>query len=117
MADDEQELQALRQKKMANAQQQAQAREAQDEQLRMALAQMLEPAAYERLMLVKMSNPAAYGKAVQGLAYLQQAGQLKGRINDAQLRALLAKLVPPKPQPKITIMRPGDDGPKAGHSA
>lgn len=110
MPDDEQDMQALRQKKMAEAYQQAQARAQQDEQLRSALAAMLEPAAYERLMLVKMSSPQTFAKAVQGLAYLQQAGQLKGRISEAQLRALLGKLSPQRPEPKITILRKGEDG-------
>ncbi|VVB57114.1 DNA-binding protein [uncultured archaeon] len=115
MADDEQELQALRQKKMAQAQQQAEAGKQQEEQLRSALATMLEPAAYERLMLVKMSSPQTFAKAVQGLAYLQQAGQLKGRISDAQLRALLGKLSPPRPEARITIKRKGDEN--VGRSA
>ncbi len=106
---DEQDIQALRQKKMAEAYQQAQARAEQEEQLRSALSQMLEPAAYERLMLVKMSSPPTFAKVVQGLSYLQQAGQLKGRINDAQLKGLLGKMAGSKPEPTITIRRKGGE--------
>jgi len=100
-------LEEVRRRKMAEAYQSAQAKAAQEEQLRAALGNMLEPAAYERLMLVKMSNPAAFAKVVQAIAYLQQAGQLKGRLNEAQVRALLAKMAERKPEPKITILHKG----------
>ena len=104
---EEQSMEEIRRKKMADAYQSAQNRAAQDEQLRSALGNMLEPAAYERLMLVKMSNPAAFAKVVQAIAYLQQAGQLKGRLNEAQVRALLNKMAERKPEPKITILHKG----------
>ena len=57
-------IEEVRRRKMAEAYQSAQARAAQEEQLRAALGNILEPAAYERLMLVKMSNPAAFAKVV-----------------------------------------------------
>ena len=117
MAEDEQDIQALRQKKMAEAYKQAQARAEQEDQLRSALATMLEPAAYERLMLVKMSSPQTFAKVVQGLSYLQQSGQLKGRISEAQLRGLLAKMAGSRPQSSITIKHKGDPDSGQGKSA
>ena len=107
MADEEADMEALRRKKMAEAYQQAQARAQQEEQLRSALATLLEPAAYERLMLVKMSSPELFSRAVQAISYLQQARQLKGRLNEEQLRALLAKLAGARREGSITIHRKG----------
>jgi len=107
MAEQSESLEEIRRKKMAEAYQSAQNRVAQEEQLRSALGNILEPAAYERLMLVKMSNPTAFSKVVQAIAYLQQAGQLKGRLNEAQVRAILSKVVARKPDPKITILHKG----------
>jgi programmed cell death protein 5 len=111
---EEQSMEEIRRKKMAEAYQTAQAKAAQDEQLRSALGNMLEPAAYERLMLVKMSNPTAFSKVVQAIAYLQQAGQLKGRLNEAQIRALLVKMTARKTEPKITILHKGGNERKSG---
>lgn len=107
MADDEENMEALRRKKMAEAYQQAQTRAQAEEQLRGALATLLEPAAYERFMLVKMSSPELFSRAVQAISYLQQARQLKGRLNEAQLRAILAKLAGSRKEGTITIHRKG----------
>lgn len=106
--EEDEDLEALRRKKILEAYKEAQARAEQEERLRAALASMLEPAAYERLMLVKMSSPSTFAKAVQVLAYLQQSGQLKERLNEAQLKKLLEKMVGEKPEPTITIKRKGE---------
>ena len=107
MADEEADMEALRRKKMADVYQQAQARAQQEEQLRSALATLLEPAAYERLMLVKMSSPDLFARAVQAISYLQQARKLNGRLNEQQLRALLVKLSGARKSGTITIHRKG----------
>jgi programmed cell death protein 5 len=125
MAEDEESMEALRRKKMADVYQQAQARAQQEEQLRSALAMLLEPKAYERLMLVKMSSPDLFAKAVQAISYLQQARQLKGRLNEEQMRALLVKLAGARKEGTITIHRKGgnetrgngsDEAVRAGNS-
>ncbi len=109
MADNEADMEALRRKKMADVYQQAQARAQQEEQLRSALATILEPAAYERLMLVKMSSPDLFSRTVQAISYLQQARKLNGRLNEAQLRAMLVKLSGTRKEGTITIHRKGGD--------
>ncbi len=114
MADDDADMEALRRKKMEQTYQQAQNRVAQEEQLRSALGQILEPKAYERLMLVKMSSPELFAKAVQAISYLQQAGQLKSRLSEGQLRAVLAKLAGARKEGSITVMRKGGDDRKSG---
>ena len=54
---------------------------------------MLEPQAYERMMNVRISSPELYDKVVSSLAYVMQSGKkMSGRISDAQLRQLLAKM-------------------------
>jgi programmed cell death protein 5 len=107
---EEAELEQLRRQKMAKAQQDARAQEAQSEQLRSALAQLLEPAAYERLMLVKHSSPERFNQVVQSISYLRNAGQLKGRLNDGQLRAVLVKLSAQEHRAtSITFKRKGGD--------
>ena len=113
MAEEDADMEALRRKKMEQTYAQAQNRVAQEEQLRSALGQVLEPKAYERLMLVKMSSPELFSKAVQAISYLQQAGQLKSRLSEGQLRAVLAKLAGARKEGSITIMRKGGDDSKS----
>jgi len=91
-SDEEGSLEGVRRRRMQKAYEEAQARAAQEEQIRSALASMLEPEAYSRLMIVRQSNPALYAQAVQSLAYLKQAGQIQGRISEKQLLAVLSKL-------------------------
>ena len=105
---EEAELEQLRRQKMQKAQAEAQAQAQQAEQLRVALVHLLEPAAYERLMLVKHSSPERFTQVVQAISYLRQAGQLKTRLSEGQLRAVLVKLSSQDaPAGKITFKRKG----------
>ncbi len=105
---EEAELEQLRRQKMQKAQADAQASQQQAEQLRLALVHLLEPAAYERLMLVKHSSPERFGQVVQAISYLRQAGQLKERLSEGQLRAVLLKLsAADARQTSITFRRKG----------
>jgi programmed cell death protein 5 len=97
------ELDALRKKKLAELQAQAQEEAVKKEQLDQAesqireiLNQILTPDAKARLANIKMARPE-YGSQVELLLIqLAQSGQIKGKINDAQLKALLAKITKPK---------------------
>ena len=89
---EEADIESVRRKKMQAAYEQAQARRQQEEQVRQALVAMLEPDAYSRLMLVRQSNPNMFAQAVQSIAYLKQAGQLRARLSDGQLKAVLTKI-------------------------
>jgi len=56
------------------------------------MRKMLTDDAKARLANVKLVNPEAYAKAVQAIMYLQQSGKVSGKLEDADLKALLGKL-------------------------
>jgi len=110
MVDDE--LTELRRRRMEQMQRQAidqqamedeAARQQQiDAQIRVALMEILEPEARERLNTIKLTRPE-FAKAVeQQLVMLAQSGRVRQRITDEQLKALLAQLTPSKREFRIT---------------
>ena len=76
------------------------AREA-EAQRKAFLSQVLEPAAMERMMRIRMSSQEMYLKIFQLLYYLAENGQLKGKIGEEKLTALAAKLVEKKHEPTM----------------
>ncbi len=110
MVDDE--LAELRRRKMEQMQRQAIDQRAIEEeaerqrqidsQIRVALMEILEPEARERLNTIKLTRPE-FAKAVeQQLVVLAQSGRVRQRITDDQLKALLTQLTPSKKEFKIT---------------
>ena len=104
------ELAALRQKKMAELQQQAQQQAAQEEkakqfemQKQSVLRQILTPEARDRLANIKLANPQMADGVEMQLIQLAQSGRLQGVIDDAMLRNILAQIAPQKRE--ITIQR------------
>ena len=103
MGDDE--LNELRQRRMAQLQQQQNA-EQQDadqqrqmeQQIQMVLMQVLEPQARERLNTIKLTKPDFARGVEQQLVMLARQGRLSStqKITDEQLKQLLAQLVPQK---------------------
>ncbi len=77
----------------------------QDAQVKSLLKQLLEPAAYERLLNVKLSNPELYSKIVQMLAMLYQQGRLKSKVDEPTLKALLSKIIGQKHEGSISFQR------------
>ena len=107
---DDPELAALRQKKMAELQQQAQQQAAQEEkakqfemQKQSVLRQILTPEARDRLANIKLANPQMAEGVEMQLIQLAQSGRLQGVIDDAMLRNILAQIAPQKRE--ITIQR------------
>lgn len=68
------------------------------------LKKMMAPAAYERMMNVRMSSPELYDKVVSSLAYLSQSGRIVGKISEEQLVGLLAKMTE-RPETKIEFKK------------
>ena len=107
---DDSELEALRQKRMAemqqNGQQQAEAQERARQmeiQKQALLRQILTPEARDRLANVRVANPEMANVVEMQLIQLAQSGRLKGMISDAMLREILMKITPQRRE--ITIER------------
>lgn len=93
-------LEEMRRRKL---QEQLGAMQAEEEQRRVLMA-ILEPDAFGRLANVRLSSPKLYQKTVSLLFNLVQSGQLKGKVSEAQLKALLVKFTA-KPQGSISFKR------------
>ena len=81
----------LQQRMQEQMQQQAQQQEMQ-EALKVVSWQILEPAARERLNNLRVVKPELAMQLEAYLAQLYQAGQIKQKISEAQLIAILKKL-------------------------
>ena len=111
---DDKELEALRKKRLQELQQQQmlsqdafddqedQRREL-DEKRQMILRAILTPQARERLGRIKMARPDMAETIENQLIMLAQSGRLAAKIDDNQLRDLLARVLPKKKD--ITIKR------------
>lgn len=104
------ELEALRQKRMAELQQQAQSQAEQDEQAKQfemqkqsVLRQIMTPEARDRLANIRLANPQMADSVEMQLIQLAQSGRLRGVIDDAMLRNILGQITPQKRE--ITIQR------------
>src|SRR5574344_1188331 len=102
------ELEALRQKRMAEIQQQAQQQAAQEEkakqfemQKQSVLRQILTPEARDRLANIKLANPQMADGVEMQLIQLAQSGRLQGVIDDAMLRDILRQVAPQHREIKI----------------
>ena len=108
------ELEALRQKRMAelqNNQQQAMAQQQAAEQRRqqmeiqkqMILRQILSPDARDRLSNLRVANPEMCNMVEMQLIQLAQSGRLQGVVTDDMLRTILRQIAPKHRE--ITIER------------
>jgi len=101
MEDDE--LAELRRRRMAQLQGQQMDQQQMEEEkqraksaMQMALMQILEPEARERLNTIRLTKPEFAAGVEQQLVMLAQSGRLKQKISDAQLKDLLRQLIPAK---------------------
>jgi programmed cell death protein 5 len=105
---DDPELAALRQKRMAELQQQAQNQAAQEEQAKQfeaqkqsVLRQILTPEARDRLANIKLANPQLAESVEMQLIQLAQSGRLQGMIDDNMLKNILSQILPQQREIKI----------------
>ena len=107
MGEDE-ELEAIRRKKLEEIQLEGQQQAAFEEQKRMIEAQrqmlmrkILTPKARERLGTLKTARPDLVISIEDQLIALARSGRVRGQIDDNELRMLLGKLIPKKREIKI----------------
>jgi programmed cell death protein 5 len=107
---DDSELEALRQRRLAEmqqgGQQQAEAKERarqMEVQKQAMLRQILTPEARDRLSNVRVASPDIANMVEMQLIQLAQSGRLAGMITDPMLRDILMRLTPQRRE--ITIER------------
>lgn len=86
-SEDEQYQKKLR-KRLSDALKNAQL----EEQKKSIMRQFLDPQAYERVMNIKASNPDLYNQLVNMVVSLVQTNRVRGKITDAQLKSILARI-------------------------
>ena len=86
--DEEQKYQKEMRKRVAEAMRKSQM----EQQKKEIMRQFLEPAAYERLMNIRVSNPDLYDQLVNLIVNLVQTNRVTGKVSEAQLRSILEKV-------------------------
>lgn len=102
------ELEALRQRRMEEIQNQQTNQSAQEEQAKQfemqkqsILRQILTPEARDRLANIKLASPEHANMVEMQLIQLAQSGRLQGVITDAMLKEILQKIMPQQREIKI----------------
>ena len=83
-------------------QEEEQAKQEAEEKIGASVRPLLTDEARNRLNNVGLVNKGLYLKTVQLILYLQQAGQLQGKVSDQELKLLLDKM---RKKREITIKR------------
>lgn len=106
------ELEAIRQRKLVQIQEQQAASQAQEEQLatleaqkQSILRQILTEEARQRLTNVKLVRPQVAEAVELRLIQIAQQGGVKEKINDEQLKDILRKIQGQKRETKVDIRR------------
>ena len=108
MAEEDDELEAIRRRRIMEIQQEAQGRAIQEAQARQVdaqrqavLRQILTPEARERLGRIELAYPEIAQSVEDQLIALAQAGRVQQAIDDRTLQEILRRVVPRKREIKI----------------
>ena len=108
MAEEDDELEAIRRRRIMEIQQDAQSRAVQEAQARQVdaqrqaiLRQILTPEARERLGRIELAYPEVAQSVEDQLIALAQAGRVQQAIDDRTLQEILRRVVPKKREIKI----------------
>ena len=106
----DEELEAIRKRKMASLQQEALREQAQEQavveaqaQKEAVLRQILTPEARARLSNIKMVKPEFAEQIEMQLIQLASSGKLRDKVTDEQLKALLVQLQEKERERKVTF--------------
>lgn len=106
----DEELEAIRKRKMASLQQEALQEQAQEQavveaqaQKEAVLRQILSAEARARLSNIKMVKPQFAEQIEMQLIQLASSGRLRGKVTDEQLKALLVQLQEKERERKVTF--------------
>ena len=108
MVEEDDELEAIRRRRIMEIQQDAQSRAVQEAQARQVdaqrqaiLRQILTPEARERLGRIELAYPEVAQSVEDQLIALAQAGRVQQAIDDRTLQEILRRVVPKKREIKI----------------
>ncbi len=73
--------------------------------LRSALQQLLEPAAFERLSNIRLSNPPLYQQIASMVISAYKSGQVAGKLSQEELKKIVSRLIGQRKEPEIKFMR------------
>ncbi|TFH11135.1 MAG: DNA-binding protein [Candidatus Thorarchaeota archaeon] len=106
----DEELEVIRQRKMASLQEQALREQSQEQSIAEAqaqkesiLRQILTPEARARLSNIKMVKPQFAEQIEMQLIQLASSGRLRGQVTDEQLKTLLVQLQEKERERKVTF--------------
>jgi len=106
----DEELEAIRKRKLASLQQEALREQAQEQavveaqaQKESVLRQILSTEARARLSNIKMVKPQFAEQIEMQLIQLASSGRLRGKVTDEQLKALLVQLQEKERERKVTF--------------
>lgn len=73
--------------------------------LKFALQQLLEPAAFERLSNIRLSNSELYKKIASAVLQLYKSGSFRGKVSEEDLKKFASRFIAQRHEPEIKFLR------------
>ncbi len=70
--------------------------QAAEQELKSLLGSLLEPAAFERMMNIKLSSPETYLQAAQAIIYSYRNGRLRGLVSEEMVKQVASQVISQK---------------------